>query len=888
MSAQPLAQRAPSTAKKLSGYSLHIVITAYLLFLCWQIVSTFSGNVSLPWYSKSDETVIAAEVIRFSNGDFHQHFYDMPGTPLMLFGAAQWTFFDWWSVLTHDVKGSMNQFSFQHLQQLLVLLRADNVFFYLLSAVLLFWIVSRSANACAGAAAATILLMNSAYAETGASLRVEPLAMCFMLGGVLVLTECSWRSAPFWAGALGGLAAACRVHSITATLPILLLLLFKQTWGKQASYSPGFRRLAASVAVLLVIASALLFYYFGPAPNPLKASYALAFALFAKTSVMLGAVTIVLVLLYSYGRSRIAVVNTITPKFFGMIGGLALGFVTGTPTVFRQYEALLRSLNFYLGPVYRDAVAMHYSLGKQIVTFLSFYFKIIAPDFVVLVLLVSGAGLILCSQRWRPLWPYLVVGISFFFSKPVDLVRGEHHIAMWVPFYAIVCVVPIAALYEALKKHGQAWRYSTALFAAVTLMSLHAELRNGPANLAEQAAQRSERLHNVDLSRSWIKANTKKDSSFMIAFSCFGPEVFYSWFKSMGLDVPNTTNDGREYIIWWGFQSALKGRSGFACLARSDVPFMQQLELRQVGEGLDPLHDNRFHVLQSFGHGSNQVFLLWFDFSNVGDSRPTGLTFPMRSAARLDSITAYDQAIIKGKSPVLVTTRLEPWSYAALIPLFVDRAAGGKAWMHIRARTVTGNVGVGILDRASDTLRSEELVKPSTQVKDIYIELPSEGHADGLMIRNASTKDVRSQMAIEDVEILARAHRVEGVARFEEIQSAYTKASIIREPHLTITTAPEQWTFAAAIPIHAATTARGLVLKIRAQTLSGEVSFSILSQKTHSIQFEQSFGKSDEPIDVFVPVPQVDGPASVLIRDTAPSGTLSSTVLSGIETWQID
>src|ERR1700721_4528592 len=103
---------ASSQARTVFDRCLRVAVAAYLVLLSWQTISTFYPDVVLPWFRSSDETAIAGEVIRFSNGDFHQQFYDMPGTPLMLFGAVQWRIYYWWAIVVHGLHGDINLFSF--------------------------------------------------------------------------------------------------------------------------------------------------------------------------------------------------------------------------------------------------------------------------------------------------------------------------------------------------------------------------------------------------------------------------------------------------------------------------------------------------------------------------------------------------------------------------------------------------------------------------------------------------------------------------------------------------------------------------------------------------------------------------------------------------------
>ncbi len=602
----------------------NILVAAYLGFLLGHAVSMFWPGLSLAWFGTSDENVLLAEVIRFSDLDFHQHFFDMPGTPLMLLGAVEWRIYYLFSTILDSSSGSANLFTFQHLQQLFSLLRANSLLFFVLSAVLLFRIVSTATNKYAGAAAATLLLLNPSYAGTVPFVRVEPLAMCFMLAAVIVMTESKSRLKTFWAGCLGGLGAACRLHSLTATLPLLVLLLVSQSWSSP-SESPRFLgRFFFRWAASILAGSLLSFYFFAFGHTPLRAAYPLAFALFEDASLWLAAFVFAIALTWLIPKVRLALVKIVTPDLARLFAGLVVGLVLGIPTVFTQFQALLRSVNFYESSGYSDAVAARLPLADKVASLFRFYIAAISPDKISLVLLTVGASLIIFVPYHRKLLPYLIVAIGFFFSEPLNLVRAVHHVAMWIPFFAMVASLPWVAVTGLLETKGRAIRYVTAATAVAALFWLRSELRNGPAELKANMAGHLERTRNIDLSRAWISSHTQKGTRVMVAFYCFGPEIFYAWFRQLDVTVPAAQEDGRRYELWWGNQSALKGIDGVACVSPSDTPFLKQWELRQPGEGMDPLHDSRFRLAASFGQGPNQIDLLKFDFRpETGGTAPS-------------------------------------------------------------------------------------------------------------------------------------------------------------------------------------------------------------------------------------------------------------------------
>lgn len=606
-----VAEGATPAQSVLLKYATAISVAGYLLFLLWGVASAFYPATKLPWYSNSDENVVVTEVIRFSGLDFRQEFYDMPGTPLMMLGAAEWRVYHASATLLRRFSGGIDLFTASHLQQLFTLMRWNSLLFYLASSLLIFRIVWRlSDNPCAGAAAATLLLFSRGYAVTVPSLRVEPMALFLVLTAIVILTEAEGRSRALWAGVLGGTAAACRMHSIIATVSILTLLLWGQTWGRAEAYSIRFRRFLAILAAVLICGSAALFFELR-VPAGERPQFPLAFALLGKALLAVAIVTAAAVGAYAWRGLRPMVVGAITKEFLLLMSGLALGFLAGTPTIFTRFASLLRSLDFYQGPGYRDAASLHLPFPALLSSYLSFYLKAAAPDTIAQTLLIAGsiAAILLYKRRW--FLPYLIGWLTFFVSKPLTLARAEHHIAVWAAFYAVLASIPVALLFEALRRRLSPWAVLGAQVLALGL--LWRGLTHSPTEIVRTMAGHAERLQNIDALHRWIPAHTGERETFMIAFYCFGPEIFEQWQREQKVFLPNTRSDRREYRLWWGMQSELKGLSGYACLTPEDVGYMKQWELKRAGEGIDPLHDRRFVPVQSFGNGPNQVELLRFN-----------------------------------------------------------------------------------------------------------------------------------------------------------------------------------------------------------------------------------------------------------------------------------
>jgi hypothetical protein len=306
-----------------------------------------------------------------------------------------------------------------------------------------------------------------------------------------------------------------------------------------------------------------------------------------------------------------------------MIGGLTAGFLLGTPTIFTQFAFLLQSMNFYSSK-YKDMAVAKLPLLEKLESFFTFYIGLIAPERIVLVLLIIGAAMILFLRRWRRQVPYLLVGLLFFVSKPLDLVRAAHHIALWIPFYSLICSLPLAMVTD----WAERWNRRVSLpLAFLTVAVLFAVVQNDtycPLVLKDLMRAHTERAQHILESTEWLRGHTPTNTKIMVAQNCFGPENFYQWYRWMQISVPALTQDGRTYITWWGEQSALKGLSGLVCMSREDTPYLTVWNLSKPGSGTDPLHDQRFRPVRTFGSGVYAIHLLAFgDESRVFDKQET-------------------------------------------------------------------------------------------------------------------------------------------------------------------------------------------------------------------------------------------------------------------------
>jgi hypothetical protein len=595
----------PSTS--IASYLAASAFVIFLLCRAWIVYAPFIG---MPWFNMSDENVLAGEVIRFASGDFRQEFMDMPGTPLMGLWAMECRV---WYRLSGSPAPNINHFLFARIQQLFQMMRATSLAFYCGSLLLFFLLAARLVGPAPAALACLLVAWNGALGNMITFLRVEPAAMFCVLAALLLLTlpRLRWPFA-FAAGAMAGIAAGCRLHSVTLTVPLILMLLSARTGNRSARYSRGMGLALAALAAASIAVLVAAYRACTAVPLP---QYRLAHAFLAKAS--LAAAILIALLLASYflPTLRRYVAGIVTPESLAAGAGMAIAFCATAFTLFGQWEFFLRSLDFYNGPGYRDPVAATLPLWPKLTSLITFYMGKATPGGFGLLLVIAGTAVILLRSEWRRrLWPFLTVAFGFFFTRSVNLQRASHHIALWVPLFAIVAAAAPAALIGFLESRLPGRRALIHSVALAALLATPFLLTDGAGNGRADMMSSFERLRNVGAAFDWLHANTAPKSEVYTAFSCFGPDTFYGWMRGMNVQVPDTLGTARDFRVWWWDRTALRGRAGYACFVPEiDGPFMKRSETRQKGESVFPAEDPAFQRLQTFGQGRNRVELYRFD-----------------------------------------------------------------------------------------------------------------------------------------------------------------------------------------------------------------------------------------------------------------------------------
>jgi dolichyl-phosphate-mannose-protein mannosyltransferase len=585
------------------------------------------------WYFSSDEYVMVAEVIRFLHLDFDQHFFDMPGTPLMILTAIIWLpTYAVGSAFGFSPSGAgLEHFTFDHLSLLFTLMRGETLFFALCSIVLIFFLASRLTNPAGGCVAALFLMMSPTYTSYSSFIRVESLSMCLILGSIFCMLRAlrDSRTSPggvpaegrwiLLSGLLAGLAAATRLHSITASLPLLLLLLFMDE--KPLPQYPGSLSRAWKYTLRFTFASACagaIAVKTGYLPNSpwgqlLITIWPKAFGTLYAFALFVAALAAALLLVHRIPGMRWFADRVQHPRILLLAMGCCVGCLVGTPTILWQPGYFFQSINSY-STTYFDLDRANWPLLQNIAWYLKFYLNLIAPDYLTMALLAIGATLILV-QRDRRMLPFLLGAVLFFASKPIKLVAAPHHIILWLPFFGMIAGYALAWPLDKLPERiPYAAALKTATFAGLFVI-LALGMSRGPQIAAANAASTEGRLQNVALATEWIHKNTEPGAIVAVSYFCFNPDIFFTWLRALEVPAPSYVWDGRKYLIWWGEQSALRQTSGYACAAPEDLQAIKQtLDLRQPGEGTNPFTDKRFRLVKSFGKESDEMDVFRFDF----------------------------------------------------------------------------------------------------------------------------------------------------------------------------------------------------------------------------------------------------------------------------------
>ena len=192
-------------------------LVAYGVVIALEVGPTFT----LPWWTNTEEFPYAQEVVRFLSGDFHQRFFDIPGTPLMVISTALFAIPHW--VMGLGAHGSAFSLFSRQMTALFELMRAIEVIAFVASGCFIYLTTRRFASRWASGLAAAVLAASPVLYTTIGYTRIEAMGVMLVSASIYVWVRglASRRLVTFaGVGLIAGVAMAARFPLGLATLPM--------------------------------------------------------------------------------------------------------------------------------------------------------------------------------------------------------------------------------------------------------------------------------------------------------------------------------------------------------------------------------------------------------------------------------------------------------------------------------------------------------------------------------------------------------------------------------------------------------------------------------------------------------------------------------------------
>ena len=140
--------------------------------------------------------------------------------------------------------------------------------------------------------------------------------------------------------------------------------------------------------------------------------------------------------------------------------------------------------------------------------------------------------------------------------------------------------------------------------------------------------------------------------------------------------------------------------------------------------------------------------------SSLADA-PAGRPVRIAGALSLQAVEkSGGETSIEAGPPLRVTTPSPSGYFAAVFPLHVPPGLRRASYAFLRARVISGRVGIGLLDSRSRDFLFRKEAAPSAEPVDVYLPVADPQRADQLVIYNWAEGGVRSQILIEDAALV--------------------------------------------------------------------------------------------------------------------------------------
>jgi hypothetical protein len=593
------------------------VLASFVFVVAYEVAPT----LTLPWWTNTEEFPYAQEVVRFVGGDFHQRFFDIPGTPLMFLASALFVLPRWLIAVSSGDHGYA-LFSAQ-MTVLFVIMRLVEAVAYLASGAFVFLSVRRVASRPAAAMGAVVIATSGVVYTTIGYTRIESMAVLLVAVTIYLWIRGLESGRPVTllaAAVVAGFGMAARFPVGLAAMPVFLL---QATLFPQPMNDLRWRRIpqglcllygtiaisGAAIALLLnhgvIGQSSLTDIFFmtqGSVPYPD------AFHAIRKIWILVGSGTTLVLLLMIMAKTRSWVARRASGSPVLLIAGFPIGFIVGVPTLFGGANYFLASVNLFLErnatyPTHWTAFQT-FSLdlfGSQgflktlsLVPFAGQPGALFSPLLLVLLL----AGVVVCLHRRRSLFPFIVLGIPLGLISQLGKIEGSRHIAAWMPWFAIVIAIGFDWLSTPLRRLRPAAAgvaISGLIGAAAIVLLLPIRGFSTPVNQHSISKIPAQRLAN-----RWLNAHTQPTDPVLVACctSANGP-VVTNWMRQNGVRVPPASNEQ----IWFGDKASVEQTvRGYVVLERHEFigAYLEYYASTNPKLRIDPFTNRNFTLLAHF------------------------------------------------------------------------------------------------------------------------------------------------------------------------------------------------------------------------------------------------------------------------------------------------
>jgi hypothetical protein len=612
-----------------------ILVTLVALFQAKQIWPA----LYIPWWFNTDEIFYFSEVIRFLGGDFHQTYYDIPGTPLMTLTALlMWCGWAITHVLGFTPLANPHDFAISNLQGMATLMRMETLVLAILSVQVSFFAVRRATNllVAGGGAIATVTL--PIFIQYSQFVRSESLGLVMCFGAWLLVqrSDPAKRGRAYLiAGAMCGVAMAARFHFALVGPPLLLVHWLSSGDSQQQSCEKPlvcriwlcllafflvgglFTALVRSgVALPSVVSDAMLVTARDaqgqrPVDALAPADVLKATGTVTKLWYLLALGSAALLALRKLAPNNAAVSRAFHPLACAAFVGFSGGFLLSHPAFLWEGYHQLKSIAFY--SAWDDAELAKLSLPAAWWKVTVYYFNAALPEIWLQILL--GLGVVWAVLRRRSAWwPLFALVAVCFLAHPPRMKLWPHHIIPWLPALCAIAMLPLGELWTRIGPRLNRWRPVLLFFLLVAMILLMKPRMAQAASYYEVSRDRINFITQLD---GWIAREVQAADTLLISYYSMGSDCFYLWLQNRGIEIPNFVKRNRQAEVWWLKKQSLRGRKGYIAVSSADITFFyEDFERKEPGANVNPLADSRFVEKAAFGAGFYEIKVLSFDFTH--------------------------------------------------------------------------------------------------------------------------------------------------------------------------------------------------------------------------------------------------------------------------------